>query len=74
MKTVRQHLIEKLTPELYEKAMANVIHESGLDMEMKTPAGAVASAFVWSLSNEKFEFWDKVFDDLVQDVDIYVRK
>jgi hypothetical protein len=67
-------LIEKLTPELYEKAMANVIHESGLDMEMKSPAGAVASAFVWSMSNEKFEFWDKVFDDLVQDVDIYVRK
>ena len=74
MKTVRQHLIEKLTPELYDKAIANVIHEPGLDDEVSSPAGAIASAFVWSMSKEKYDFWDKVFDELFNDVDIYVRK
>jgi hypothetical protein len=74
MKTVRQHLIEKLTPELYEKAMANVLNEPGLDDKVSSPAGAIASAFVWSMSKEKYDFWDKVFDDLFHDVDIYVRK
>jgi hypothetical protein len=67
-------LIEKLTPELYEKAMANVLNEPGLDDKVSSPAGAIASAFVWSMSKEKYDFWDKVFDDLFHDVDIYVRK
>lgn len=74
MKTVRQHLIEKLTPELYEKAMANVSNIGGLDNSYGSPAAAVASAFVWSLSHEGYDFWDNVFDNLLRDVDIYVSK
>lgn len=74
MKTVRQHLIEKLTTELYDKAMANVIYEPGLDVEMGSPSGAVASAFIWSMSNEKYDFWENVFDNLLRDEDAYVKK
>lgn len=74
MKTVRQHLKEKLTTELYDKAISNVIYEPGLDVEVGSPSGAVASAFVWSMSNEKYEFWDEVFDNLLRDVDYYVDK
>ena len=74
MKTVKQHLKEKLTTELYDKAMANVIYEPGLDVEVGSPSGALASAFVWSMSNEKYEFWDEVFDNLLRDVDYYVDK
>lgn len=74
MKTVRQHLKEKLTTELYDKAISNVIYEPGLDVEVGSPSGAVASAFVWSMSNEKYEFWDEVFDNLLRDEDAYVKK
>lgn len=74
MKTVRQYLIEKLTTELYDKAIANVIYEPGLDVEIASPSGALASAFVWSVSNEKYQFWDEVFDNLLRDVDYYVKK
>ena len=74
MKTVRQHFIEKLTTELYDKAMANVIYEPGLDVEMGSPSGAVASAFIWSMSNEKYDFWENVFDNLLRDEDAYVKK
>lgn len=74
MKTVRQHLKEKLTTELYDKAISNVIYEPGLDVEVGSPSGAVASAFVWSMSNEKYEFWDEIFDNLLRDVDYYVDK
>lgn len=74
MKTVRQHLKEKLTTELYDKAISNVIYEPGLDVEVGSPSGAIASAFVWSMSNEKYEFWDEVFDNLLRDVDYYVDK
>lgn len=74
MMTVRQHLKEKLTTELYDKAMANVIYEPGLDVEMGSPSGAVASAFIWSMSNEKYDFWENVFDNLLRDEDAYVKK
>ena len=74
MKTVRQHLIEKLTTELYDKAMANVTHKEWLDKEIGSPSGAIASAFVWSLSNERFDFWENVFDKLLKDEDAYVKK
>jgi hypothetical protein len=74
MMTVRQHLKEKLTTELYDKAISNVIYEPGLDVEMGSPSGALASAFVWSTSNEKYQFWDEVFDNLLRDVDYYVKK
>jgi hypothetical protein len=74
MKTVRQHLIEKLTPEIYDKAMANIVYEPGLDVEVSSPSGAVASAFVWGMSPEGYDFWEDVFDNLLRDVDIYVRK
>lgn len=74
MKTVRQHLKEKLTTELYDKAISNVIYEPGLDVEVGSPSGAVASAFVWSMSHEKYEFWDEVFDNLLRDEDAYVKK
>ena len=74
MKTVRQHLKEKLTTELYDKAISNVIYEPGLDVEVGSPSGAVASAFVWTLSNERFDFWENVFDNLLADEDAYVKK
>ena len=74
MMTVRQHLKEKLTTELYDKAISNVIYEPGLDVEMGSPSGALASAFVWSTSREKYQFWDEVFDNLLRDVDYYVKK
>lgn len=74
MKTVRQHLTEKLTTELYDKAMANVVYEPGLDVEMGSSSGALASAFVWSTSREKYQFWDEVFDNLLRDEDYYIKK
>ena len=74
MMTVRQHLKEKLTTELYDKAISNVIYEPGLDVEVGSPSGAIASAFIWSMSNEKYDFWENVFDNLLRDVDYYVKK
>lgn len=74
MKTVRQHLTEKLTTELYDKAMANVTHKDWLDKEIGSPSGAIAWAFVWALSNERFDFWENVFDNLLNDEDAYVKK
>lgn len=74
MKTVKQHLKEKLTTELYDKAMANVTHKEWLDKEIGSPSGAIASAFVWTLSNERFDFWENVFDNLLTDEDAYVKK
>jgi hypothetical protein len=54
--------------------MANIIYEPGLDVDVSSPSGAVASAFVWGMSPEGYDFWEDVFDNLLRDVDIYVRK
>lgn len=74
MKTVKEHLNDNLTPELYDKAIANVISIGGLEDNYSSPAGALASAFVWTLSKEGYDFWENVFDNLLNDVDIYVKK
>ena len=69
MKTVINYLEECLSTEDYAKAMSNITAQYLSDDPIETltatdEADALLSAFTWGHSNEGFDYWQTIYDDL----------
>jgi hypothetical protein len=66
MKTYRE-LLNELPEDVREAAIKNA-EDEGEDIDrvnedIQTPTDALAAAFVWALTPEGDEYWEKVFED-----------